>query len=53
MGGLPICFSGGLMFSQVLTLYITPVIFLYLERLGARFKRDTRLKPVTEAVGLG
>ncbi len=29
---------GGLLFSQVLTLFTTPVIYLYFDRLGARFK---------------
>ncbi|HEY7977937.1 MAG TPA: efflux RND transporter permease subunit [Rhizomicrobium sp.] len=28
---------GGLMLSQLLTLYITPVIYIYLDRLGQRF----------------
>jgi HAE1 family hydrophobic/amphiphilic exporter-1 len=31
---------GGLFFSQLLTLYVTPVFYLYLERLGALFSRD-------------
>ncbi len=30
---------GGLLVSQVLTLYLTPVIYLYLDRLHARFSR--------------
>jgi hypothetical protein len=28
---------GGLMLSQILTLYTTPVVYLYLDRLGAWF----------------
>jgi multidrug efflux pump subunit AcrB len=30
---------GGLLFSQMLTLFTTPVVYLYLDRLSARFKR--------------
>jgi HAE1 family hydrophobic/amphiphilic exporter-1 len=30
---------GGLMLSQLLTLYITPVIYIYLDRFGQRFSR--------------
>jgi hypothetical protein len=26
---------GGLLFSQLLTLYITPVIYIYMDRLGS------------------
>jgi HAE1 family hydrophobic/amphiphilic exporter-1 len=33
---------GGLMLSQILTLYTTPVVYLYLDRLGAWF---TKRKP--------
>jgi HAE1 family hydrophobic/amphiphilic exporter-1 len=31
---------GGLLFSQALTLYITPVLYVYLDRLGSRFSRS-------------
>jgi HAE1 family hydrophobic/amphiphilic exporter-1 len=42
---LGIAVVGGLMISQVLTLYITPVLFLYMERLERLF---TRTKPAGE-----
>jgi len=34
---LGLCVAGGLLLSQLLTLYITPVIYTYLDRLGSRF----------------
>jgi multidrug efflux pump len=40
---LGISIVGGLMVSQALTLYTTPVIYLYMDRLQARFRRR---KPV-------
>ncbi len=40
---LGISIIGGLIFSQALTLYTTPVIYLWFERLGRRFARRTEL----------
>ncbi|HET8764310.1 MAG TPA: efflux RND transporter permease subunit, partial [Rhodanobacter sp.] len=37
---------GGLLVSQVLTLYLTPVIYLYMDRLRARLARP---KPANTA----
>ena len=34
---LGLCVAGGLLLSQLLTLYITPVIYIYLDRLGDQF----------------
>jgi len=42
---LGITIVGGLLLSQVLTLYTTPVIYLYMERLAARFRRGPRRAP--------
>ncbi|MGH9585016.1 MAG: efflux RND transporter permease subunit, partial [Bryobacteraceae bacterium] len=36
---LGITIVGGLLFSQVLTLYTTPVVYLYFDRLASRFRR--------------
>ena len=33
---------GGLLLSQILTLYTTPVVYLYLDRLQAWLRRDAR-----------
>jgi multidrug efflux pump len=42
---LGITIVGGLMLSQVLTLYTTPVVYLYLGRLGRAFGRRPRALP--------
>jgi multidrug efflux pump len=34
---LGVAMVGGLIFSQVLTLYTTPVIYIFFDELGARF----------------
>ncbi len=38
---------GGLVVSQLLTLYITPVIYLYLERLQSRLRGEPSAAPAT------
>ena len=38
---LGLCVVGGLLVSQVMTLYITPVVYLYMEALTARFRKKS------------
>ena len=39
---------GGLLFSQALTLYITPVLYVYLDRLGSRVSRRKEIPAPAE-----
>ena len=49
---LGIAMVGGLIFSQALTLYTTPVIYLAFERVARHFRRTNRGSQGTEAGGL-
>ncbi|MBH3282856.1 multidrug efflux RND transporter permease subunit MdtC [Serratia marcescens] len=40
---LGITIAGGLVMSQLLTLYTTPVVYLYFDRLQAKFRRNKQL----------
>jgi multidrug efflux pump len=44
---LGIAMVGGLLLSQVLTLYTTPVIYVFFDRLGQRFTRNKASEPPT------
>ncbi|MCS6288073.1 MAG: multidrug efflux RND transporter permease subunit [Nitrospira sp.] len=50
---LGIAIVGGLVVSQLLTLYTTPVVYLALDRVAARFRRHPEQVPMTEAVPVG
>jgi multidrug efflux pump len=48
---LGITIVGGLLFSQLLTLYTTPVVYLYMDRLGRSLSRSRRRDPVVTEAG--
>lgn len=50
---LGIAIVGGLLFSQLLTLYTTPVIYLYMERFAQRFRKRPSLKQAAGAIQAG
>ena len=47
---LGITMVGGLLLSQLLTLYTTPVIYLYFDRLAKRFSREGAIDPGSEPI---
>jgi HAE1 family hydrophobic/amphiphilic exporter-1 len=49
---LGLAVTGGLVVSQLLTLFITPVIYLYLERVQQRFSRNPRVPAVAAVSGV-
>ena len=43
---------GGLLFSQFLTLYVTPVFYIYMDKLQQKLRRGPRRAGVEAAPGL-
>jgi hydrophobic/amphiphilic exporter-1 (mainly G- bacteria), HAE1 family len=39
---------GGLVVSQMLTLYITPVVYIYMERMRSKFKKQPKRTKIVE-----
>jgi multidrug efflux pump len=50
---LGIAIVGGLVFSQMLTLYTTPVVYLYLDRFGHWFRRQRERRGLRRRTGAG
>ncbi len=48
---LGVAMVGGLLFSQVLTLYTTPVIYIFFDRLAQRFSRQPQIGGETQPKG--
>ena len=48
---LGITIVGGLIFSQILTLYTTPVVYLFFDRLAARARRSRERRAAIEPLG--
>jgi multidrug efflux pump len=50
---LGISMVGGLLLSQILTLYTTPVIYIFFDRVGSRFSRKAKNGETGESKGNG
>ena len=50
---LGVAIAGGLLFSQVLTLYTTPIIYLYFDRISNYFKRRRPNAPLASSAPAG
>jgi multidrug efflux pump len=50
---LGVAIAGGLLFSQVLTLYTTPIIYLYFDRISNHFKRRRPDAPLSLSAPAG
>jgi multidrug efflux pump len=50
---LGVAIAGGLLFSQVLTLYTTPIIYLYFDRISNHFKRRRSDAPLASSASAG
>jgi multidrug efflux pump subunit AcrB len=50
---LGVAIAGGLIFSQVLTLYTTPIIYLYFDRFSNYFRRSRPEAPLASSAPAG
>ncbi len=50
---LGLCVVGGLLFSQLITLYLTPVVYLYLARLQSRSESPATARAMAEPLPAG